>query len=65
MAVDWEDLEPRKTAPGPALGSDLSRFSVEDLESYAAVLHAEIERVNAKINEKRHTLDAAQSVFKK
>jgi uncharacterized small protein (DUF1192 family) len=64
MAVEWDDLEPRKPAKLPALGADLSQLSVGDLGNYLEALHAEIERVSAKVKEKQLSRDAAHSVFK-
>lgn len=64
MALNWDDLEPRKPAPPPMLGADLSQFSARELEEYLEVLRGEIDRVSMKIKEKQFSRNAANSVFK-
>ncbi|UYN97061.1 MAG: DUF1192 domain-containing protein [Enhydrobacter sp.] len=62
MAFDLDDLDPRqkKTAP-----RNLDAMNIEDLRDYAAVLKAELERVEAKITAKQSHVAAAASLFKK
>lgn len=62
MAFDLDDLDPRqkKTAP-----RNLDAMNIEDLRDYAAVLKAELERVEAKIRAKQSHVAAAASLFKK
>jgi uncharacterized small protein (DUF1192 family) len=61
MAVDPEDLEPRKKQLKP---KDLDLLGVEELEAYIAELQAEIERVRAKLAAKKAYLSAAAGFFK-
>ena len=62
MAFDLDDLDPRQKKPQPR---NLDAMNIEDLREYAAVLKAEIERVEAKINAKQSHAAAAASFFKK
>jgi len=59
--MDIEDLEPQKKKPAP---KDLDAMGVEQLEEYLAVLEVEVERVGAKIAEKKDYLSGAQAFFK-
>lgn len=62
MAFDLDDLDPRHKKTKPL---NLDEMNVEDLEEYAAVLKAEIERVEAKIKAKQSHASAAASLFKR
>lgn len=64
MAIDPEDLEPKKRVLDP-LGADLSRLSIEELEARIAALEEEIVRCRGAIDGKRKTRDSAESVFKR
>jgi len=59
--MDIEELEPQKKKPAP---KDLDAMGVEQLDNYLAVLEAEVERVRAKITEKKEYLTGAQAFFK-
>jgi uncharacterized small protein (DUF1192 family) len=60
----WDDDQPQKKRREPALGADLSTFSVEELTDYLATLAAERERVEAALRQKQASQHAAHSVFK-
>jgi len=62
MAFDLDDLDPRQKKTKPL---NLDEMNVEDLKEYVAVLKAEIERVEAKINAKQSHASAAASLFKR
>ncbi len=59
--MDIEDLEPQKKKAAPR---DLDAMGVEQLENYLAEIEAEVERVRAKITEKKDYLAGAQAFFK-
>lgn len=59
--MDDEDVKPR---PQHALGDDLSRLSVRELEALRAALLEEAERVAREIEAKAATRSAADSIFK-
>jgi uncharacterized small protein (DUF1192 family) len=60
----WDEELPQKKRREPALGADLSPFSVEELTDYLATLAAERERVEAALRQKQASQQAAHSVFK-
>jgi uncharacterized small protein (DUF1192 family) len=62
MAMDDEDLAPRKAKPQP---KNLDPMSIGELEDYIAELQGEIARVNSEIAKKRKIGDAAASLFRK
>lgn len=62
MAFELDDLDPRQKKRKPL---NLDDLNIEDLREYAAVLKAEIERVEAKIGAKQSHATAAASLFKK
>lgn len=61
--MDWEDVRP---APKPevALGGNLDALSIADLEARITALRAEITRVEAELEKRRHRAAAAQALFK-
>jgi uncharacterized small protein (DUF1192 family) len=61
MAVDPEDLEPRKKQVKPR---DLDALGVDELEAYIAELQAEIARVEAKLAAKKAYLSDVAGFFK-
>jgi len=61
--MDWSDLEPKKPEVH-SLGADLSKLSVDELKELAQSLRAEIERVEAVLEAKKASKDAAESAFK-
>ncbi len=56
-----EDEKPRP--PGYALGDDLSRLSVGDLEALAARLRAEADRVDEERARKKSAIGGAAALF--
>ena len=62
MAFELDDLDPRQKKTQP---KNLDVMNVDDLEEYALVLKAELERVEAKIKAKQSHAAAAASLFKK
>jgi len=65
MAMDPEELLPRKKAPEIVLGEDLSTHSEHELTARIAALEAEIARAREAIAARRLTRSAADSVFRK
>ncbi len=62
MAFDLDDLDPRQKKPQPR---NLDAMNIADLEEYAGVLKAELQRVEDKIKSKQSHAAAAASLFKK
>jgi uncharacterized small protein (DUF1192 family) len=65
MAMDPDDLEPRKKLPEIVLGQDISTLSAHELEKRIARLEEEITRCKAAIKEREATKSAAENFFKK
>jgi uncharacterized small protein (DUF1192 family) len=65
MAIDPEELLPRKTKAASAIGEDLSNLSVEELEARIASLEGEIERTKAALKARVATKNAAEGIFKR
>ena len=61
MAMDTDELEPRRKKP--AL-KDLTTLSIADLEDYIQDLTAEIERARAMIASKKAAAEGAAAFFK-
>ncbi len=59
--MDLDELEPQKKKSAP---KDLDAMGVEQLEEYLAEIEAEVQRVRAKIAEKKDYLDGAEKFFK-
>ena len=62
MAMDDEDLAPRKAKPQP---KSLDPMSIEELGDYIAELRDEIARVEREIAKKRQIRDGATALFRK
>ena len=62
MAFDLDDLDPRQKKTQP---KNLDVMNIEDLREYAAVLKAELARVEDKMKAKQSHAAAAASLFKK
>jgi uncharacterized small protein (DUF1192 family) len=62
MALDTDELEPRRPAPKPR---DLETLAIAELENYIAELEGEIARARAVIARKRDHRSGADAVFKK
>ena len=65
MAVDPEELLPRKKLPDIVLGQDLSTMSEHELVARIASLEEEIARSRAAIQSKQSTKAAAEGFFRK
>jgi uncharacterized small protein (DUF1192 family) len=65
MAIDPEELLPRKPAPEVVIGQDISTLSVTELEQRIAELEAEIARSKEALKARAATKNAAESVFKR
>jgi len=62
MALDPEELEPKKQKPKPR---DLEVLGVSELNDYIAELEAEIARAKAAIAKKQDHRGGAEAFFKK
>ncbi len=65
MAIDPEELQPRKPVPEIRLGQDLSTLSEHELTARIQALEVEIARAREAILARRATKDAASAFFKK
>ncbi|MEP6829163.1 MAG: DUF1192 domain-containing protein [Rhizomicrobium sp.] len=65
VAMDIEDLAPRKKPPLIQLGEDISALSAHELEARIARLEEEIARCKAAIESRHATKSAAESFFKR
>jgi uncharacterized small protein (DUF1192 family) len=65
MAIDPEELLPRKKAPEVVLGQDLSAMSEFELNARIAAMEAEIARCREAIGARRATKSAADAFFKR
>jgi len=65
MAVDPEELLPRKKPPEIVLGEDLSAMSEFELNARIAALETEIARCREAIGARKATKSAADSFFKR
>lgn len=62
--MDWDDLKPKPPVE-IAVGQDLRRLSVAELEARVAALTGEIERVKAELAAKKAHESAAAAIFKR
>jgi len=62
MAIDPEELEPRRKAPAVR---NLEPMGIEELTAYVGELEAEIRRVQTEIEVKRRRRSGAESIFKR
>ena len=65
MAIDPEELLPRKPAPETVIGQDISTLSVTELERRISELEAEISRSKEALKARAATKNAAEAVFKR
>lgn len=65
MAIDPEELLPRKKAPEIVLGEDLSAMSEFELSARIARLEEEIARCREAIAQRQATKSAADAFFKR
>ena len=56
---------PRKKPSEFALGSELDRHSIDELEALETTLRAELERVGRAIAQRRNVREAAEAFFKR
>jgi uncharacterized small protein (DUF1192 family) len=65
MAIDPEELLPKKKAPEIVLGEDLAAMSAHELELRISALEAEIARCREAISARTATKSAADAFFKR
>lgn len=65
MAIDPEELLPRKKAPDIVLGADLSMMSEYELAARITAFETEIARCREAIAARKATKSAADSFFKR
>lgn len=65
MAIDLDELEPRKPKLDIVLGEDLSALSAHELERRIAALEAEIARAKDALRSRATTKSAADAFFKR
>ena len=65
MAIDLDELAPRKPKTETVIGEDLSRMSEHELEARIASLEAEITRTKDALRSRATTKQAADSFFKR
>ena len=65
MAIDLDELMPRKPKAETVMGQDLSAMSVHELEARIAVLEEEIVRTRDALRSRSATKSAADSFFKR
>jgi uncharacterized small protein (DUF1192 family) len=65
MAIDPEDLNPRKKPETIALDQDISRLSEFELNARIAALEAEIVRCREAIAARRSTRSSADALFRR
>jgi uncharacterized small protein (DUF1192 family) len=65
MAIDLDELAPRKPKPETVIGQDLSAMSVHELEARIAALEAEVARSREALRSRAATKNAADAFFKR
>jgi uncharacterized small protein (DUF1192 family) len=65
MAIDTDELLPRKPKTETVLGEDISAKSVHELEARIAALEAEIKRTSDALVSRAATKNAADAFFKR
>ena len=65
MAIDLDELMPRKPKAETVLGQDLSAMSVHELEARIAALEEEIVRTRDALRTRSATKSAADAFFKR
>jgi uncharacterized small protein (DUF1192 family) len=65
MAIDLDELEPRKPKLDIVLGEDLSALSAHELEKRIAALEAEIGRAKDALGSRAATKSAADAFFRR
>ncbi len=64
MAIDPEELLPRKNTPKIVIGQDISALLVIELEQRISALQGEITRSEEALKARAATKNAAEAVFK-
>ena len=65
MAIDLDELQPRKKKPEIVLDEDLSALSEHELDARVAALEAEIVRTREAMKARGATKSAADAFFKR
>jgi uncharacterized small protein (DUF1192 family) len=65
MAIDLDELAPKKRKTEATIGEELSAMSSHELETRIALLDAEILRTREALRARAATRNAADSVFKR
>jgi uncharacterized small protein (DUF1192 family) len=65
MAIDLDELMPRKPKRETIIGEDLSAMSAHELEARIASLEAEIARTKEALQARSATKSAADAFFKR
>ena len=65
VAIDLDELAPKKPKPEIVLGEDLSARSAHELEDRIAALEAEIVRTREQLKARMATRSAAHAFFKR
>ena len=65
MAIDPEELAPKKPKREIVIGEELSTFSAFELEGRIAALEAEIARTKDSLHARAATKNAADAFFKR
>lgn len=65
MAIDPEELAPKKPKHEIVIGEDLATFSAFELEARITALQDEIERTKLSLNARASTKNAADAFFKR
>jgi len=65
MAIDLDELAPKKPKAETVLGEDLSAKSAHELEARIAALEAEIARTKEALHSRAATKNAADAFFKR
>ena len=65
MAIDPEELIPKKPRTETVIGQDISALSVTELEARIAALEEEIVRTRDALKARAVTKNAAESIFKR
>ena len=65
MAIDLDELAPRKPKRETVLGEDLSAFSAHELEARIVALEEEIVRSREALKARAATKSAADAFFKR
>ena len=65
MAIDLDELTPKKPKAETVIGEDLSAMSAHELEARIACLEAEITRTQDALRARASTKNAADAFFKR